>query len=69
MDVEFDSDLGKIEEVEIIGGTFQPYLYEPVSRNQPESSYDNEPTLITHTFFSSLRMYQIILVRPSFLFV
>ena len=47
MDVEFDSDLGEIEEVVIIGKyrrTFPPYLFRLVSRNQPEIGYDNEPT-------------------------
>ena len=54
MDIEVDSDLVEIVEVEIIGhagGTFQPYLYEPVSINQPESSYDNEPTRIRPSSF------------------
>ena len=55
MDIELDSDLGETEEVEIIGHTgetFQPYLYEPVSRNQPKCSYDNEPTQTRPSSFS-----------------
>ena len=54
MDVEFGSDLGEIEEVEIVGYTgrfFPPYLFVPVSRNQPETSYDNEPTQICTSCF------------------
>ena len=54
MDIEFDSFFGKFEEIEIIGhakGTFQPYLYEPVSSYKPESSYDNEPAQICPSIF------------------
>ena len=54
MDIEFDSNLGEIGEAENIGlaeRTFRPYLYEPVSRNQPQSSYDNEPTQVGPSFF------------------
>ena len=56
MDIEFDSDLGEIEEVEIIGhvgGTFQPYLYEPVSRTRPDSSSDSEPDSSDSSFVLS----------------
>ena len=56
MDIEFDCYFGETEEVKIIGhagGTFQPYLYEPLSRRyQPESGYDNEPTQIRPSSFS-----------------
>ena len=46
--------------------TFQPYLYEPVSRYQSESSYDNEPTQIRPSAFTVLLGENI---RLSFVFV
>ena len=54
MDIELDSNLGEIEEVETVehaGGTLQTYSYEPVSRNQYESSADSEPTQICLSSF------------------
>ena len=52
MDIEFYSDIGEVKDAEImghVGGTFQPYFYEPVSRNQAEITSDNEPTQIRHS--------------------
>ena len=80
MDIEFDSDLDKLKEVEIIGhagGTFQPYFYKPVRRNQPESSFNNELTQTSPSSFRVPRiltmLYQMFLfgekICPSFLFV
>ena len=64
MGIEFDCNIGEIEEVEITEharGTFQLYLYEAVSSNQHESSYSGS----SFVFFNSEdneRLYQMFLL-------
>ena len=43
MDVEYDSDMGNIEDEEFAdSGTIRPYMYRPICRESDEDSEDED---------------------------